>query len=166
MFYCAISGWILALAFTLFTFANIDVAEKLPLVWLLHIGVLVVWIFIIIFLRKNTVESTTPQPERQLKLNPLRKINRLIRDAPLWLRTLAITSIVFMILNFLVYILTQHGTPSIMKGEFVLHARGNVIRILTEKEYLHYRGNELRGFSGYWLGFYGLAAAILYPSAS
>ncbi len=166
MFYLACSGWILALAFTLLTFVNIDIAEKLPLVWLLHIGVLVVWIFIILFLRKNPDESTMPQPERQPGLNPFRKINRFIRNAPLWLRTLAITSVVFMFANFLLFILTRHGTPAYLKGEFVLHAHGDVIRILTEKEYLHYRANELRGFSGHWLGFYGLAAAILYPSTS
>ncbi|MFI5153597.1 MAG: hypothetical protein ACHQET_09710 [Chitinophagales bacterium] len=163
MFYLAFSGWILALAFTLLTFANIEVTEKLPLVWLMHTGVLVVWIFVMIILWKNKQESTMPQPERQPKLNTFKKINRYLKNAPLWLRTLAITSIAFMFVNFFLFMLTQHGSPAIMKGEYILHGPGNVIRILTEKEYLHFRANELRGFSGIWFGFYGLASAILYP---
>jgi len=40
---------------------------------------------------------------------------------------------------------------------------GTLIRIITEKEFHHYQANEIRGFSGHWLIFYGFAAAVLYP---
>lgn len=166
LYYFAMAGWGLALAFILLTFGNIDVAEKLRFIWVLHIGVLVVWIFIILMLRKNKEKSEIAQAERGSSFNILPFIRKLTGDAPVWLRTMAISSVVFMFVNFLLFVLTQHGSPAIMKGEFVLHSHGNVIRILTEREYLYYRANELRAFSGLWLGFYGLAAAILYPPAS
>ena len=166
-FYCfAIAGWSLALAFILLTFANIELAEKLRFIWIMHIGVLVVWIFIIIMLRNNKEKSEIPHAERPSSFNIFPSIRALTRNAPVWLRTIAISCVVFMFVNFLLFVLTQHGSPAIMKGEFVLHSHGKIIRILTEREYLHYRANELRAFSGLWLGLYGLAAAILYPYVS
>lgn len=165
LYYFAIAGWSLALAFILLTFAKIDVAEKLRFIWIMHIGVLVVWVFIFIMLINNKEKSEIPQAERRSNFNIFPFIRKLTGDAPVWLRTMAISSIVFMCINFLLFFLTRNGSPAIMKGEFVLHSHGNVIRILTEREYLHYRANELRGFSGLWLGFYGLAAAILFPFA-
>jgi hypothetical protein len=37
------------------------------------------------------------------------------------------------------------------------------MRNITEQEYHHYKAATIRGFSGHWVAFYGLAAAVLYP---
>jgi hypothetical protein len=58
---------------------------------------------------------------------------------------------------------TQLYTPGIQNGQYILHNHGQFVRNLTEKEYHHYQANTLRGFSGHWIAFYGMAMAVLYP---
>ena len=59
-------------------------------------------------------------------------------------------------------VLTQ-GVPDIWEGQYVLHNHGTLIRNITEQEYTAYKAAEVRGFSGHWLAFYGIATALLYP---
>lgn len=58
---------------------------------------------------------------------------------------------------------SQPGSPEIQDGQYILQNHGKLIRTITEQEYHHYKANEVRGFSGHWLIFYGFSAALLYP---
>lgn len=55
------------------------------------------------------------------------------------------------------------GTPDFFEGQYILHKHGQLVKILTEQEYHHYKANEIRGFSGLWLVFYSISATLLFP---
>jgi hypothetical protein len=65
-------------------------------------------------------------------------------------------------INFAFFMIGNIGTPDIIDGKFVLHNHGRIIKNLTEQQYHHYKALELRGFSGHWIAFYGIATAVLY----
>jgi hypothetical protein len=46
-------GWFLALLVHILSLIDIDVRDRIPFVWLLHIGVFVVWLPVVLDLNKN-----------------------------------------------------------------------------------------------------------------
>ncbi len=50
------------------------------------------------------------------------------------------------------------------KGHYYTHIHGHNHQPITAQQYHRLRANDLRGFSGHWIGFYGMAMALLYPS--
>lgn len=117
LFYFAVTGWGSGLIVHLLSLAGFDVSDKVPYVWVLHIGIFVAWFPAILSMKRNGELKAYKQSGLQNRLNPL--------------------------------------------GH--MHNHGQLIKTLTKQEYHHYKANELRGFSGHWLAFYGLAAAILFP---
>jgi hypothetical protein len=158
LFYFAAICWILGLIVHIQSLIGINVTEQFPYIWLLHVGIFVVWIPVVLDLNKND-EYREAQRNRA---NPLKSISIIFKDVPQWLKILALVGFVYAIINFLLFMATQSGTPDFREGQYILHNRGEVIKILTEQEYHHYKANEVRGFSGHWLAFYGMAMALLY----
>jgi hypothetical protein len=163
LFYFAVAGWTSGLLVHLLSLADIDVADKVPFVWILHIGVFVVWLPTILALRNNEELKAYRQPGMRNQRNPLKFFRILFRQTPTWLAILAIGGFVYAVVNFMMFMGSQPGVPDLKDGQYVLHNHGQLIRTLTEQEYQHYKANEVRGFSGHWLAFYGFAAAILFP---
>jgi len=64
----------------------------------------------------------------------------------------------------MLFAISQSGVPDIKNEQYILQNHGQLIRILTEQEYHHYKANEVRGFSGHWIAFYGIAMAVLFPN--
>jgi hypothetical protein len=165
LFFFAVCGWTLGLAAHLLSLAGIDVADKFPLIWLLHVGVFIVWIPIILYLRKNE-ELKSFQMQRTIgKLYRSGFYKIIFKDAPFWMKIVAVGGLFYAFINFGLFMFSQQGvgTAGIRNGQFVLEIHGHFIKNLTEREYRFYRSNVLRGFSGHWIAFYGLAMAILYP---
>jgi len=145
LFYFAVTGWTLGLIVHLLSIADYNVSDKVPFVWLLHFGIFVVWLPGVFILIKNE------------GLN-------VFRQTPRCLTMIALAGFFYAILNFVLVMTISHfGVPDIKNGQFILHDHGKLIKTLTEQEYHHYKVNDVRGFSGHWLAFYGLAAAILFP---
>lgn len=163
LFYFAVAGWTSGLLVHLLSLADIDVAGKVPFVWILHIGVFVVWLPTILALRNNEELKAYQQPGMRNQRNPLKFFRILFRQTPTWLAILAMGGFVYAVVNFMMFMGSQPGVPDLKDGQYVLHNHGQLVRTLTEQEYHHYKANEVRGFSGHWLAFYGLAAAILFP---
>jgi len=76
---------------------------------------------------------------------------------------IAAAGLFYAFVNFLLFMTMQNGTPAFKDGQYYLHNHGKLIRNITEQEYHHFKANLLRGFSGHWIAFYGIAAAVLYP---
>jgi DNA-binding XRE family transcriptional regulator len=53
LFYFAVTGWLIALIVHLLTLADFDAREKVPFIWVLHIGIFVVWLPAVIELKNN-----------------------------------------------------------------------------------------------------------------
>jgi hypothetical protein len=163
LFYFAVTGWTLGLIIHILSIADFDITEKVPFVWLLHIGIFAVWISAIRELTKNEEFQAFQQSGMLNKMDYLGFYKIIFKQTPTWLTIIAIGGIFYAFINFMLFFISQIGTPDIKDGQYILHSHGQLIKTLTEQEYHHYKANEVRGFSGHWLAFYGIAAAILFP---
>jgi hypothetical protein len=158
LFYFAISCLTLALGVHLLSIVGIDVNETFPFIWLLHIGIFIVWIPVIMETKKNK----ELQESKGSKLKQSEFYNVLFNGAPNWMRMIAMGCFFYAILNFFLFTFSQGGTPSIKDGEYILQNHGTLIKTLTKEEYHHFKANEVRGFSGHWILFYGVATVALF----
>jgi len=137
----AFAGFVAAAAVHGAALAGVNVSERIPLVWLLHVGVFVVFIPFILSSRK--VVGAKPS---------LSDVRALI---PGWVFLAGVAVFVYAIVNFAVFLVsTQGGSPSIEAGRYVVQNHGHFIREISRAEYAALRTNEIRGFSGHWLVFY------------
>lgn len=161
IFYFAVIGWILGLTVHILSLDDYDTTAKFPFIWLLHIGIFVVWFPAVYDLTKN--EELKTYRQSATLTNSLGFYKIVFRNTPTWLTIIASVGFFYAIINFILFMASQHGSPEIRDGQYILREHGKLIKTLTEQEYHHYRANEVRGFSGHWLAFYGMAAAILFP---
>ena len=137
----ALLGFLLSLAAHLAALLGVDVAAKLPLVWLLHVGIFVVFIPFAFHSRKV--------------LGPKLPFSEIRKLFPGWVIGVGVGIFGYAIVNFLWFILATHGgSPGIREGKFILQNHGHLIRELTAAEYTAFKANEVRGFSGHWMAFY------------
>ncbi len=161
IFYFAVIGWALGLTVHLLSLADFDTTAKYPFIWLLHAGIFIVWFPAVYNLSKSEELKTFRQSATLTNSLGFYKI--VFRHTPRWLIIIAAAGFVYTIVNFMLFMVTQHGSPDMKDGHYILQDHGKLIKILTEHEYHHYRANEVRAFSGHWLAFYGMAAALLFP---
>ncbi|MEN2400167.1 hypothetical protein GKZ90_0010285 [Flavobacterium sp. MC2016-06] len=162
LFYFAFTGWCLGLIVHLLSLADIDVTEKAPFVWLLHIGIFVVWLPIVLDLKNNEELQAYQQSGILNRIKPMAFYKIVFKETPTWMAIIAIGGFFYAVINFMLFMFSQIGTPDIKNGQFILQNHGQLIKTLTEQEYHHYKANEVRGFSGHWIAFYGIATAFLY----
>jgi hypothetical protein len=137
----AFVGLVLAAAVHVAAVAGIDVTERIPLVWLPHVGIFVVFIPFIFSARK--VLGAKPS------LSDIRAL------LPGWVILAGAALLIYVIINFAIFVVsTQGGSPLIQEGKYVLQNHGQLIREISQAEYTTFQANELRGFSGHWLVFY------------
>jgi hypothetical protein len=163
LFFFALTGWTISLVVHFAAlFADYDATRDFPFIWLLHIGIFIVWLAAVILLKKSDLSqfrNSNPFDFAKQKL----LVKTIFRNSPAWLTTIAVIGFFYAMINFMLFILSQQGTPDIVHGQYILQNHGQVIKTITEAEYNHYAANQTRGFSGHWILFYGLAMAILFP---
>jgi len=145
-------GLLLSLFVHFITFVGVNILEKLPEVWLLHIGLFVVWIPTLIVCIKTCSKE---RRKDHLKIAT--------KNAPKWLKHLCIVFFVYMFFNFFftIFVLNEGGMPYVKDGQNVLANHGKVIRVLTDVEYVRHRAYNVRAFSGHWMFLYCFAFAAL-----
>jgi hypothetical protein len=159
LFYFAATGWTLGLIVHLTALiGDYDLSRPIPFIWVLHIGIFVVWLPTIWELRKNQELK-----DFKTRLNPVTFFKAMFKNTPTWLATIGIVGSIYAIINFKLFMASQPGVPDFRDGQYILHSHGQLIKTLTEQEYYHYLANQTRGFSGHWIAFYGIAAAVLFP---
>lgn len=137
----ALVGFIISLIVHISALLSIDVLTDFPYVWLLHVGIFVVFIPFVFSSRKT------------LGVKP--KFAEIRAAFPTWVVVVGICICAYAVLNFgLFMVATEGGSPSIRDGKYLLLNHGKLIRELTFAEYTAFRTNEVRGFSGHWLVFY------------
>ena len=142
----ALVGFCLSIVVHVSALFGVDVLAKAPYVWLLHLGIFVVFIPLVFSSRK--VFGANPSLST-------------IRSAfPAWVVVLGVGIFAYAALNFLLFALaTDGGSPSMQNGRFILQSHGRFVRELSSTEYTAFRANEVRGFSGHWLAFYFISFA-------
>src|SRR5262249_54798414 len=74
----------------------------------------------------------------------------------------------YMVINFLVFIVTHEGQPREREGKFGLYNHGKLVRELSEEEFHDHERYEVRGVSGHWILFTALPTGYFlfaYPRA-
>lgn len=139
-------GFIISLSVHLLTYAHVDILEIGGYVWALHIGVLLLWIFLGRDLNKSS--------ESELTL-----AERFFTHQPVWGPLIAVILIIYTGLNFALWFHNMKGgSPEIVNGKFLLVLKSGGTIGLTESEYHVFRAYVVRGFSGHWLFFYFVPA--------
>lgn len=158
--YFALFGLISGLIVHVLAILGVNAGDKIPFIWLLHVGIFVVWfpvIFKLIGLQKNT-------PGYKESKHVFKMYKLLYDNSTKPLLLIAAFFFVYALINFTLFSqVSEGGGPSIVDGQYVLQNHGHIIKQLTYDEYQHYQANELRGFSGHWMAFYSLALAVLFP---
>jgi hypothetical protein len=165
LFWFAVTGWVLGLTVHILSLAGFDVTEKFPFIWILHVGIFVVWIPAILELRKSEELKAFQRSGALTRMNPVAYFAILGKNAPKWMIVVAIGGLVYAVFNFLLFMSLGNGTAGIQNGHYVLQNHGQWIRDLTPQQYHSYQASMLRGFSGHWIAFYGIAMLVLFPPA-
>jgi hypothetical protein len=155
LFFFALTGWTIAFVVNILSIFDIYISDTLPLEnWLIP-GLFIVWIATLISLKgEQDLKSENSS------FNKNNDLFSMFNEIPNWLRALAVLSFIYTSLNF--FLAFNPYTPEIDNGQFILMEKSEFIRILTEKEYIHYKANEVRLSTGHFLGFYGIASAFLF----
>jgi hypothetical protein len=145
-------GWLALLLFCVSMVVHVaavlgvDVQDRVPLVWLLHVGVFVVAVPMILAMRKWKSGS----------------FSSLLRGLPIWARAFTISLLAYVVLNFISFMASAaDGQPAERDHRYLLEDRGKFVRELTAEEYHSRCARTVRGFSGHWLAFYFLSFAVL-----
>ena len=137
----ALAGFMMSALVHVAALAGVAVFERVPTVWLLHVGIFAVFIPFVTSSRRELQSNTG--------------LDQMLAIVPSWVALIGGALFAYAFINFLVFMSrTQGGNPSLENGKFVLLNHGHLIRELTPAEYTAYRANEARGFSGHWLVFY------------
>ncbi len=154
-FFIALFGALSAITVHISAMLGIDVADKSPFIWLLHVLIFMVWI--------PTIFSLKKEQEQNKEANAF---TLLTKNKPKWLIGLIIAIAVYTGFNFMFSMSNTEGTSKEENGIYSLHNRGKHIRNITEEEYHLHEANVLRGFSGHWILFYTVATIALYKGES
>jgi hypothetical protein len=137
----AFVGLILSLSVHIGALMGFDASTQFPLVWLLHVGMFIVFAPLVLVCRKE--------------LGPNPSFSDLRSAFPGWVVFVGVALMIYVVTNFALFIVaTQGGNPSIEGGHYLLKDHGHTIREITASEYASFKTNEFRGFSGHWLVFY------------
>ena len=164
LFWLAVIGWTAAVTVHILSLFDIDAEQIFPYIWLLHFGIFLVWVPMIFILRNEGTFKAFEDPAVRKKMNPLKFFRILAGRTPDWVIYLALAGFIYAFINFGMTMMLG-DTPAVKDGQYYLHNRGHVIRYITEAEYHYFKAIILRRFSGHWIAFFGIAAALLYPFA-
>jgi hypothetical protein len=153
-FIIAITGFCLSLSVHLATFVGVDPQQSFPFVWLLHIGIFIVWLPAILIANRRTKGAPRSDQWRTI-----------FRGAPWWIAALIGPVFLYAFFNFFftIFVLLGGHSPTVRNGAYALSDHGRVVRTISEHDYHRYRAYEARLFSGHWMLFYLAATAMLYP---
>jgi hypothetical protein len=142
----ALVGFLLSLVVHVQALMGIDVASPIPSVWLLHVGIFIVFLPFVLLSRKDFAGN--------------RSWFGMAKGLPLWVAVLGGGIFIYALVNFALFMLhTEGGNPTFENGKYLLMEHGKLIREITGTEYSAFKVNEVRGFSGHWLVFYFVPAA-------
>jgi hypothetical protein len=141
----SIVGFLLSAFVSVTSIFGINLIEKIPWLWGLHVGMIALCVPMLIFAKK-----LFSSPDALWKLWPL------------GMKGLLIFLVGYTFINVYITDSTFDGAgPGIIDGQEVLQSHGRVIRKLTHQEYRRYECYETRGFAAWWVLAYGTETLAL-----
>src|SRR5690606_8914405 len=139
--YLALTGLVVSLGAHAWAVLGNDIASQIPQIWLLHVGMFVVF-FPLVFISRYDLGSDPTQA-------------RWTDGLPGWAKILGFCILGYAALTFI--LLLAHaggGSPVVEDGPFVLLDHGTIVNEISELQYTALPAAQVRGFSGLWLVFY------------
>jgi len=99
LFYFAATGWTLSLIAHFLSLADFDIEDRVPFIWLLHLGLFVVWIPIVFGLKNDVDFKAFQQSSITKRMNPFVVFRVIFRNTPTWLAIVAIVGFYYAIVN-------------------------------------------------------------------
>ncbi len=143
-------GLVLSAAVHSSTFAGVDPVELVPRVWLLHLGIFLVFIPAI-------AVANRAKPEKSQSLASQ------FPHAPRWLAWMTGLFFAYALVNFAVFMfLVREGSPTRREdGTYAITDHGRTVREISAEEFHRRQGYVARGFSGHWMLFYSASLLAL-----
>jgi hypothetical protein len=153
----------LGLGYGLYIYFNaidfMDNSQGLPFPTLLSITVFVIWLAAILTLNQIGDLKTL---DFKTRLNPIKFWGAMFKGTPRWVLLLAIAAFIFGMVNIALMI-GDFGVTGIIDDKYVVHNHGQIIKELTEKEFMIEKSKELKGIAAAHILFLGMGTGILYP---
>jgi hypothetical protein len=143
-------GLLISIAANVSTFFGVEPMHRWPYLWLLHLGIFVVFI-----------------PAGSVQIQHGNKKPFRWRDVfgglPAWMRWMLVSMIIYAPVNALAFaIVCGSGGPSKEPdGTYAMTSHGRILRMLTADEYHRASGYEFRFMSSWWIMFYSISVALL-----
>jgi hypothetical protein len=137
----------------------INSTDGIPFPTTLSILVFVIWLAAILTLNQIGNLKTM---DFKTRLNPIKFWGTMFKGTPKWVLILAIAAFIFGMINFGVMI-GNFGVTGIIDGKYVVHNHGQIVRELSEQEYLIEKSKELKVITAAHIFFLGMGTGILYP---
>lgn len=139
----------ISLVVHILTFAPVNIQDELPPVFLLHLGIFVLFIPLVFV-------------DRVLKKSPSMAGIDDSGKQPAWMWFCCLLLGAYVLFNFFFFLIMGEGNPEVEGGKYWLKNKGVVVRELTRQEYDAESARVLHGFSGHWLAFYFYIACASY----
>ena len=143
-------GLLISIAANVSTFFGVEPMHRWPDLWLLHLGVFVVFIPAISV--QSQYRNETPFRWRDV-----------FGGVPAWLRWLLVWLIVYAPVSALAFVIVcgSGGPSKEPDGTYAMTSHGRILRTLTANEYHRASGYEFRFMSSWWIAFYSISLALL-----
>jgi hypothetical protein len=136
-------GFLVSLAVHVYTYLGESLPHRFPPLWLLHVGVFFVFGPAVLVITRASKAGT---------------LRNLLAGYPKAVIALAVLVHVYASAVGYASFTAMQGAVEDRPSGYALVNRGELIRELTEAEFLEARAIQTRGFSSVWLSFYGLSA--------
>ena len=113
LFYFAVTGWTISIIVHSLALTGIDATSKIPFVWLLHVGIFVVWLPAVLKLRKNPDLAALQQSGIAGQMNPFAFFQAIFKYTPTWISAVAIMGFFYAVINLTLFMASQQGSPDI-----------------------------------------------------
>jgi len=143
-------GLLISITANVSTYFGVEPMQRWPYIWLLHLGVFVVFI-----------PALTVQNHRG-KERPFRWRD-VFSGVPAWIRWMLVGLIIYAPVSALPFVIFfGGGGPSKEPdGTYAMTSHGRILRTLTVDEYHRAIGYEFRCMSCWWIIFYSISLAML-----
>ncbi len=143
-------GLLISIAANVSTFFGVEPMHRWPYLWLLHLGIFVVFI-------PAAIVQSQRRNEKPFRWRDV------FGGLPAWMPWLLVPLILYAPVSALAFgIVCGGGGPSKEPdGTYAMTSHGRILRTLTADEYHRASGYEFRFMSSWWIMFYSIALALL-----
>ncbi|MEO7990567.1 MAG: hypothetical protein ABI663_13560 [Chryseolinea sp.] len=140
-------------------YADISVGDKVP--GYLQFGIFAIWLTAIGVAINRQKELKVENADFRTRLKIFYKT--LFGEAPILMIIISIAAFLYgnyygWLTNF-----NYEGIPDIINGKLVLHNHGQIIKELTETEFLQYKADDIKNSTASSMMFYCVGTGILFP---